>query len=408
MEARDVVIIGAGAAGLAAARHLTGCGLRVVVQEARDRIGGRAWTEQVGRHRLDRGAQWLHASQANPLTAFAHATGVNLVPSSPKQAMIYSRGQPAVSEHSAYRKAARGLEFRVWMAATLRWPHLLADVAGKHFWARAAANGLAQLEMGTSADRVSVRDLVSTTRGPDLAVPSGLGTLVAAYGEGVPVRLNQVVDTIDLSSAAHVEVRGPFGRIAAKRVLVTVSTGVLASGAMQFKPALPPWKAQALAALPMGLLTKIVLLLPRPVELACYAVDLAATRSGHLHLVHYDRGGTVMTVLIGGPFARRLMSESKDAAIAFGRSILARLAGDAVAAAAQGSVSDWDHDPYAQGAYAVVSPGRVGVREQYDRVIGERLFFAGEASDTGQPGTVGGAVLAGARAARQIADSFAR
>jgi len=405
METLDVLIIGAGAAGLAASRQLSPIGCTVAVLEARSRIGGRAWTEQVEGYSIDRGAQWLHASQVNPLTSFAKYAGVALSKDSHEAAVIYDEGQPAPGAVSAYRRASQKLGRSTWWGAMFG-RRTLADVAGKDFWTHTTARAIAELEMGAALEGVSLNDIMRTERGDDLAVAGGLGTLVGTFGEGAPVRLTHAVESVTWSDRSRILVRGPFGAIATRRLLVTAPTGVLQSGSIAFDPPLPNWKSEAIQALPMGLLTKFSFLLPRPVELGSFAIDLEATRSGHLHLAHLDGSKTSMTIIMGGPTARGLMATSTETAIAFGRTIVAALVDEETARKARATVSDWDGDPYARGAYAVVNPRNSGARRLYDRAIDDRIFFAGEASDSRQPGTVGGAVLAGARAAQQIANSL--
>lgn len=401
METVDVAIVGAGAAGLAACHSLSGAGWSVTVLEARDRIGGRAWTESIEGRAVDRGAQWLHAAHANPLTAFAHSAGITLTGDAHAAAVIYEGGQPSAPAMARYKRASRTLERRAWFGALIG-RQTLAEVAGTGFWTSAVAHAMAQLEMGAAADTVHLPDLLRTERGDDLAVDGGLGGLVEAYGRDVPVRLNHPVAGVDWADRDHVIVQGTFGEIAARRLLVTVSTGVLQSGTIGFDPPLPDWKREAVRGLPMGLLTKVAFILPRPADLPAFAIDLGATRSGPLHLVHLDRSREVATIILGGPPARELMAKGADVAIASGRGILAALVGDPMASGATASISDWDNDPYARGAYAVVAPDVPQARRLYDRPIEQRLFFAGEASRTRQPGTVGGAVLAGCRVARQI------
>ena len=244
--------------------------------------------------------------------------------------------------------------------------------------------------------------------GPETAgeIVGGSAVLPAAMASALfsPVRYDTPVVAVTQT------VRGVEIRLASSEVVaadhVIVAAPLSAVAGIAFDPPLPNWKSEAIQALPMGLLTKFSFLLPRPVELGSFAIDLEATRSGHLHLAHLDGSKTSMTIIMGGPTARGLMATSTETAIAFGRTIVAALVDEETARKARATVSDWDGDPYARGAYAVVNPRNSGARRLYDRAIDDRIFFAGEASDSRQPGTVGGAVLAGARAAQQIANSL--
>lgn len=407
-DAVDVVIVGAGAAGLAAARALRDRGREVVVLEARDRIGGRAWTETIDTVPVDRGAQWIHGAHANPLTDLARTGDWNPRSSSLKTGVIYQHGRPAPSSiQAAYRRAERGLERRAALAGVFGRPTLAAAM-GADLWGRTVGQMLAELELGTEPGSISLPDLLKTVRGEDLAIEKGLGSLVRAFGVDVPVRMKQGVERIQVTENA-VMVSSNRGTLRARAVLLTVPVGVLAAGAIRFDPPLPAWKTQALADLPMGLLTKIAVVMKEPQSSGPeYAVDLDLTLAGLPHLLHRAPGMRLATVIVGGPTGRRLSAEGQEATLQAGHRVAAAILGATVLEGSVTSASAWDTDPFARGAYAVVSPGRRNARRDYGQPVGDRLFFAGEAADTGQPGTVGGAILSGRAAAVAVDQTLER
>lgn len=254
----DVLIIGAGVAGIAAARALRKRGLSCLVLEAKNRIGGRAFTDATG---FDHGASWLHQANDNPLTAFAEALGFEMVDHDKlRQRLLFTEGRFAMPAERRTFAAAEDHFWRVIEAAAADGapdrPAADAAPSGGRFDALVAHWEGAQI-CAAELSRMSLHDFAATALdGPNLVLRRGLGTLVATLAEGLPIRLNAPVTQLDWAGE-HVEARGAFGRINARAAIITVSTGVLAQGGIAFTPDLPAEKREAIHGLPLGLLNKL-------------------------------------------------------------------------------------------------------------------------------------------------------
>ena len=212
----------------------------------------------------------------------------------------------------------------------------------------------------------------------------------------------------------RVSVETPRGIVTARACVVTVSTGVLASGAIVFEPALPAPVQDAVAGLPMGLLSKIALPafgedrlgVPSSCSLQRQVRD---AREPMMSLFCWPFGRPHIVGFVGGPGAWALAREGDGAVEAFARAQLRELLGNrADAGLAKATVSNWAGNPAFLGSYAYATPGNAGARGVLaDPLGGGRLVFAGEAACTdGLAGTVGGACLSGQRAASTVSDAL--
>ncbi|MCA3357021.1 MAG: FAD-dependent oxidoreductase [Roseomonas sp.] len=409
-EAPRVLIIGAGVAGIAAARALHARGLSCLVLEAKNRIGGRAYTDATG---FDHGASWLHQAHDNPLTAFTEALGFETVDHDlVRQRLLLTEGRFATTDE---RRAFAAAEDRFWRvieaAAADGAPDRPASDAapqGGRFDALVAHWEGAQICAAELA-RMSLHDFAATALdGPNLLLRRGLGTLVTTLAEGLPITLNAPVTQIDWRGK-DVEVGGAFGRIRARAAIITVSTGVLAQGGIGFTPDLPTEKHDAIKALPLGLLSKLAFPIPPGVlpEFGAFASlrrDIATPGDRPISWIARPFGAPVMLAFIGGSLAWELSRAGKRATEAHARAEFARVFG-AEAAAALGPpiITEWGEDPHFLGSYSHAIPGGQAAR----RVLGEplgngRLIFAGEACHPRYAATVAGAWLSGEAAAQLL------
>ena len=411
-----VAVVGAGAAGLAAALHLRRHGVPVVLLEASGRIGGRAYTScpaVLNHAAFDHGASWLHAAQRNPLTGFARPgedvlTNADTV----RTERLFVAGRPAdAAEQAAYDAAWNRLDEAVA-------PALVADQADRSLaeamapmrddpWAATVAGWEGAIIAAADADALSLRDWHrNRLDGPNLTVRGGLGAFVARH-LATDVELNAPVTAIAWDGPAGVRVETPRGTVRAAACIVTVSTGVLASGAIRFTPALPPVVQAAVAGLPMGLLSKVALPAAGPDRLGLppetgLARQMAAGQAnmafiawpGDMDHVIGFVGGRAAWALAGDPAAAEALARDELRAMLGGG---ARLGEGAV-------VTGWATDPFALGAYAYAPPGQAGMRGVLEAAFpAERLLFAGEACRTdGLAGTVGGAFASGRDAAARL------
>ena len=402
------MVVGAGVAGLAAAGRLRTAGMRVTLIEAGSRAGGRAWTSLVRGDLFDHGASWLHDADRNPLVAMA-TPGDRLIDSDKaRHERVGVRGRLATAaEQSAYDAAWDSVEQVA--APALLGPDTtlaagLAPLAG-NAWAGLVALWEGAIIAAADADRLGLRDWHRNRLDGRNMVP--------AEGVGAYVTRKLATDvTLDTPATAirwdgpGVRVDTPSGTIRADAAIVTVSTGVLAAGAIRFHPPLPFNVQAAIAALPMGLLSKVLLPAAGPERLGLPADALVVDQVGRMTFNAWPQGRAHLVGFLGGALAWDAASRL-GAATELARTEL-RLALGAAALGALGPdtlETVWGTDPLFRGAYAYAGPGDAEQRGALATAFpGERLLFAGEATRTdGLAGTVGGAFLSGIEAAERLA-----
>jgi monoamine oxidase len=417
----DVVVIGAGVAGLAAAAALRAAGRSHLVLEASGRIGGRAHTtfpDWLGGAPFDHGAVWLHAAERNPLTAIARDQGETLRNAAGlrTEVTIIDGRRATETELAAY--AADWPRFDAVATSLLaeRGDAPFAEVA-RHMpddpWALSVEAWEGPVIAGADADALSTRDWQrNVLTGSDLNVEGGLGDFVRRRLDAGPaVRLNTPVRAVRTHGpGGRVAVETPGGTVTAGACVVTVSTGVLAAGAIAFRPGLPAMTQAAIAALPMGAALKVVLQATGPDRLGLpqhCSLDRRVLRSGDPFTVFqcWQFGRPTVQSWIGGTPARALELAGDAAAVDF---MLAELRGmfggrvDALFAGGARIVTRWSRDPLFGGCYAYAVPGHAAARAALAQPVADgRLVFGGEACHTdGFAGTVGGAWISGQAAAQ--------
>lgn len=404
----DVVVIGAGAAGIAAAKQLQAAGRQAIVLEARDRLGGRTFTDSSLGPAYDAGAMFIHWAERNPWTEIARELGV----ATPNESwgggfQLFQSGKPMPAGDRARRRGAFGeidrrLETADLHERDLSVADLLSDLGPD--LAPVASSGLL-LSIGEESARISARDYQRLWSGDDYVVPSGYGNLVARYGAGLDIRLNQPVTSIDWSGP-RVAVTTASGTLRARACIVTVPVGVLKAGGIRFTPELPTRTRDALAGIGMGALTKIALKVEGErfgvAPGTTYFEAGAAGRLISFELFPDDRD--LVIGYCGGDFARDLSSAGPGAAREQVVDLLAAMIGSEFRKAA-GPVSfpAWWTDPFSHGSYSVCLPGHANARDILAEPIGGKLWLAGEATAGGGAMTAGGATLAGRTAAAAVA-----
>ncbi|WP_375457821.1 flavin monoamine oxidase family protein [uncultured Enterovirga sp.] len=402
----DVVVIGGGAAGLAAAKHLLSLGRSVIVLEARDRLGGRVHTDLRLGQPFEAGARYIHWAERNPWRRLAAELGLETrgdESGSPGGFAVLDEGRPLSADERSSRRQAFTRLNDVLERGITGPDRSIAEIAGPADTdARGAAAGLTLLSLGEEPERVSGADYGQLWSGDDLEVPGGYGTLLLRYGAGLPVRLNEPARLIDWSGPG-VSVATPSGTVRARSAIVTVSVGMLRSGSLRFRPALPGTTLTALDGLGMGAYTKIALRLAQP---AAGDLPEVLDLGGGSGLINFDvrAGGPDLVVAhLGGDAARRLCEAGEREAVAHASERLGVVYGAEMARGVTGGVlAGWWADPFAQGSYSIARPGGAGARLALRQPIGERLWLAGEASAAGGAMTAGGATLEGFRAADEV------
>ncbi len=424
----DVVVIGAGCAGLGAATTLRQDGLRCIVLEAADRAGGRAWTTHpaaLGGHWFDMGAVWFHDAERNPLVRIAEAAGDRLLRSDALRSERTFVGGRLITEteRASYDGAWGRFEAAADALLAVRDDVSLADVTRSlpdDPWAATVEAWEGPVICVADGERFSARDWRTNALGGSNLVPEGgIGAFVQRRCvAGLDIRLSTPVHRIRWGGAGgRVAVETAHGTITAGACIVTVSTGVLASGSLRFDPPLPVMVRDSVAALPMGLAIKVALRTTGPDRLdlpSHCSVDRQVTGAGDplMPFQCWPFGRDYVQGWIGGSAAWDLARAGEAAAVDFALAQLRALFGgrvDAVFGGGQTLVTRWDADPWVRGAYSTVAPGLSDARQRLAEPVGDgRLCFAGEACHVGYTGTVAGAWLSGGDAARHVAAALMR
>ena len=398
----DVVVIGAGAAGIAAARRLAGT-VSVRALEARERVGGRAWTLRRDGVPLDLGCGWLHSADENEWATVARTLGMAIDETPPPWSRRSHQLNFSATDQEEFADAWDRFDARI--AAAAQAPHDCAAVECLEPGGRwnALLDALSTYINGTELARLSVQDFARyRNTGVNWRVEAGYGALMEAYASGLDVVFECPVTLIE-HSGARVRIETPRGTLTARAAIVTVPTNLIASGALRFHPSLPD-KQEAAAALPLGLADKVFLRVETPEDLPVQtrlfgATDRVATGSYHLR----PFGAPMIEGYFGGAFARELEEAGEEAFAEFAIEQIAALLGtDMRKRLALMAVSRWHRDPYARGSYSYAKLGRSGERAVLAAPVDDRLFFAGEACSIHDYSTAHGAYRTGIRAAEEV------
>jgi monoamine oxidase len=399
----DIVVIGAGAAGIAAARRIQAANRKVIVVEAAAQIGGRCLTDSTTFEvPFDRGARWLHNPDTNPMIKLARGAGLEISTAPPGQKIRIGRRYARAGEteeflaalvrtNRAFDEASRKID--VSCAAAL--PKDLGD------WAGTADFVLGANATGKDLKDVSVVDKVRAgDRNATLACRQGLGTLIGKLGEQVPLALSTPANQVSWSNR-DVAVETPAGKINARAAIITVSSNVLAAGNIKFTPDLPKRQLDAAAKLNLGSYDHIALQMPgNPLGLGRDEVIIEQSNSTRTALLFANMGSSSLcSIDVAGSFGRDLSAQGEAAMVAFAVEWLSKLFGNDLATAVKkSSATRWNATPYALGAMSVAAPGNQPSRKVLAEPIG-CMFLAGEATHETMWGTVDGAWESGERAA---------
>lgn len=419
---RNIIVIGAGLAGLAAATELKRLGHQVVVLEARNRIGGRIWTSQQWPDLpLDLGATWIHGINGNPITQVANQIGAKrLVTSYDRTATYGTHGQ--LLNQAQERELAR-IKRQVDQAlnkaqsanrdSSVR--QAVASLEKQYAQSPAALNflnflisGDIEQEYAGSAHQLSAHwyDSAKEFAGDDVLFAKGFTVIAEHLAKGLNIELNQVVQEVRWQQP-RVRVITQKGQFDADQVVVTLPLGVMKSNDVKFSPSLPQNKQDALSRLGMGVLNKCYLRFdsafwPHDADWLQY---VTAQHGYWTEWVSFQRT-THTPVLLGFNAADQgleMESWTDDQLVQSAMDTLRTLFGSRIPNPIGYLITRWAADPYAKGSYSFNAVGATpNMRKDLSRAVGRQLYFAGEATSADYFGTAHGAFMSGLEAAKQV------
>lgn len=419
-----ILVVGAGMAGLTAAHALAESGYDVTVLEARDRVGGRTWTSDVGDATLDLGGAWIHGPESNPIASLADHFGIGYARDQTGYDIVYdeasgqdlgAEGTRALDQHyEGFIDALPQLRTALSEGASVadgRDRYLSdRDLAGSD--ARVAQYAidqwLVEIEYAGPVDRQSL-DWIweeGETTGGDYFLTGGYVGLVDALADGLDVHTSSPVTAI-VSTDDGVSVTAGDATYEGAAVIVTVPLGVLKAGAIAFDPPLPSAKQDAIDRLEMGNLEKVVLTFSERWWGQGGGWFIDADASGRFPMVvdaTDGAGAPTLVLLYGGRYSRSVQASSTDDAIvAEALAVLGELYGASPPSPAATLVTHWTTDPFSYGSYSYLPIGASQADiEALAEPAGDTVLFAGEATYWQYYQTVHGAMLSGLREAERL------
>ncbi len=372
----DVAVIGAGAAGIAAARELTAAKLDVQLIEARSRPGGRALTEIHGGHALDLGCGWLHSADDNPYVGIAGDLGFTADKTPPPWQEMMSEDAFPSQDQAAFRSAQAKFYSRLEAAAQEPTDRPASDCLDQGAPWSALIDAVSTYVNGCELARLSAKDFDNYHDSEiNYRITQGYGALIARLADDVPAIYDCPVSRID-HSGAMISVETARGALQARAIVIAVPTNILAREIIRFTPAIPS-KLEAAAMLPLGIANKLYLAVEGPEELPDNGrifgqIDRNDTGAYHLR----PFGKPLIEGYFGGDCARGLEKDGLAAFSAFAIEEICGMLGNLWRNRLRPlAASAWANDPFALGSYSHAMPGHWDKRAVLASPVNNRLFF---------------------------------
>lgn len=418
---RKIILVGAGMAGLAAARYLADHGMNdFLVLEGRNRIGGRIYTEISDGMPIDLGASWIHGPDGgNPITDVARDAGAEMFATDDENVIVYDQSGKPISEkllNEKYDAFDDLLERADDVAAVNKSlqsaileiaPDALSDPLMQY-----QLNAFIEFDTGGDADKLCSLLWESDEEfpGKDVFISNGYHLIPEYLAEGIPVYLDHTVRSVDYrEDIIYLETNQ--GIFSAERVLLTLPLGVLKSAAVQFIPELPAPKQLSLQRLARGHVNKVILVFPEAFwDINQQYIGYTGGKKGQypyfMNFRKFSEWNALMTFAIG-EFAREMEEQPDEDIQADIMASLRKIYDEAALAPKKIFISRWTADPFTMGAYTYVPVGATH-NDFYEiaKPLYQQLFFAGEHTTAEYRGTVHGAYISGIREAENILQSL--
>ncbi len=425
-QQKKVLVLGAGIAGLAAARELQQNGFQVTVLEGRQRIGGRIYTDRTLGFPVDLGASWIHGITDNPIGNLAREWNIAIKPTDLDNILLYGNNGKLISERdvdSSYELYEKIIEQAEALAENAEKDLPLAAAIQQIFKSQFKSQTLTPqqtqlvqwwlnselvIERGADLENLSAWwfDEGESFDGDDYIFPQGYDQIINGLAKNLEIQRQQKVMEITTSNSG-VSVTTDRGNFTADAAIVTLPLGVLKSGNIKFSPPLPANKQAAINRLSMGVLNKVVLKFPQqfwPEEYHGfgYLSEGQADFGEFLNWSLYSEKPALIA-FTGGSFARNIEQLSEEEISQRIMRILRQNYGQPIPEPESAIVTRWNQDPFTFGSYSYIPVGGDSSdRDLLAEPVNQRLFFAGEATSRDYPSTVHGAYLSGIREAKRL------
>ena len=419
-----ILVVGAGFAGLAAAKELHESGYDVTVLEARNRIGGRIYTDRSTGIALDMGASWIHGLRNNPIKDLADQLGAPLssktnydnlkeydfdgtpTPLTSSQDSAFVSWLTKQSRRAYNKKANYSYETIIESA----WNNGDFDFLDNRRQLDYLVNVYIEHEFSGDVSNMSAQQWWEgeDLRGGDKVFPNGYDQLTNYLANNLDIRLNTVVTHISHDSNG-VSINTNQGIFTGDRTVITLPVGVLEAGDVTFSPTLPNAKLKAIDRLEMGTLNKVWMVFPHTFwDIDKDLIGYLSVDKGHFSEWYYFdelASNNVLIAFNAGDYAEAIESKSDQEIINEAMDTLRVIYGNNIPQPENYVISRWHSDPYSKGSYAYMGAGA----QRQDRTnlrspVNNRLFFAGEATSSAYPATTQGAYETGIEAAKEIID----